>query len=221
MRRLSFVALTLLLGGCSGLGHYMGDTAWPFGNPNSPANDAHEATPMSQSLTMQRALGHDVPVATITPQAGDVWPGPVKPIPTLSEVQQNMNTPLGQMYEQNQTPPAAPGVPLTVPTYTVPSGAVARPAGPDQSDIDFKAPAQPAPVPSATPGQADIGRVLIGPAGPIGIITGGTQSAQQVAPIDGKGGGILMPNGDGTATLVEANGHIITMPFRAPPPNMR
>ncbi|HQT66523.1 MAG: hypothetical protein B7Z78_05680 [Rhodospirillales bacterium 20-60-12] len=221
MRRLSFVALTLLLGGCSGLGHYMGDTAWPFGNPNSPANEAHEATPMGQSLTMQRALGHDVPVATITPQPGDVWPGPVKPIPTLSEVQQNMNTPLGQMYEQTPTPPAASGVPLTVPTYTVPSGAVARPAGPDQSDIDFKAPTQPAPAPGATQGQADIGRVLIGPAGPIGIITGGTPSAQQVAPIDGKGGGILMPNGDGTATLVEANGHIITMPFRAPPPNGR
>jgi hypothetical protein len=95
------IGLSLVLAGCSSERHFAADTLWPFGNPNAPKNTSSE--------TAQRALGTTPNVTPIAPQAGDVWPGPVQPIPTLSDVQKNANLPLGQGYIPSLPSPYPPG----------------------------------------------------------------------------------------------------------------
>jgi len=77
LRHVTAISLILLLSGCASTRHFAADTLWPFGNPNAPP---------ATSETAQRALGQSPDVTPIAPQAGDVWPGAVKPMPTLSEI---------------------------------------------------------------------------------------------------------------------------------------
>lgn len=99
----NFLVLGLLglLGGCAGERHFAGDALWPFGNPNGP---------VAASETAQRALGHHPQVTMIAPQAGNVWPGPVQPVPTLSDEQREMTQPLGAAYTPSLPSPYPPGV---------------------------------------------------------------------------------------------------------------
>ncbi len=100
MRQRLALGLLLLLSGCVSERHFVRDS-WPFGNPNAPP---------PQSETALRALGKPTDVAPIVPQLGDVWPGPVQPMPTIGEVEQQMNLPLGQGYTPSLPSPYPPGV---------------------------------------------------------------------------------------------------------------
>jgi len=175
-----------LLSGCAGVGNELYDMTRPFSEPNAPPLDA---------LNMQRVRGADVAVQPITPQAGDVWPGPVKPVPTLSQIQKHMNVPLQQEF-QNEYGPASP------------------PAGGGANHV----PEGSKPHSNSTGGAQPIGQTLIGPHGPVGIITGPSEGRyQRVAPVNGEGGGLLIPSGTGgSATLVEPNGKtvIVQVPVR-------
>ena len=78
MRRLVLLGIGLLLGGCSGLGHFFGDTeTLPGQNPNA-------VTGSSENLL--RSRGQDPASAPIVAEPGNVWPGPPQPLPTLSDV---------------------------------------------------------------------------------------------------------------------------------------
>lgn len=122
MRKTFALGMALLLTGCVSERHFSEDLLWPFGNPNEPA---------TTSETALRATGHSPEVTTIAPQAGDVWPGAVQPMPTLSQVQENSNLPLGQGYTPSlpspyppgQQPPAVPNDPLSGNLYSTQSGA--------------------------------------------------------------------------------------------------
>lgn len=123
MRHRSALALVLVMAlpGCASDRHFAADS-WPFGNPNAPA---------VTSETGQRALGHNPPVTPIAPQPGNVWPGPVQPVPTIADVEKDMNQPLGQSdtpslpspYGQGQDPNQKQDN-ANSSDYTVPSGAV-------------------------------------------------------------------------------------------------
>lgn len=89
----------LCLSGCAGGGTFAAHL-WPFGNPNAPP---------ANSETAQRALGKPAPVAPLQAQPGDVWPGPVAPMPTLSQVEKNSTLPLGQGYTPSLPSPYPPG----------------------------------------------------------------------------------------------------------------
>ncbi len=131
MRYWLAVGLLVGLSGCVSERHFVRDTFWPFGDPNAPK---------AYSETAARAYGKDPVVAPIEPQAGDVWPGAVQPMPTLSDIQKNANLPLGQGYTPSLPSPYPPGQDpadgaLTVPggaTYSVPPGSVPKivPAAP-------------------------------------------------------------------------------------------
>ncbi|HTZ70632.1 MAG TPA: hypothetical protein VMB71_08285, partial [Acetobacteraceae bacterium] len=83
MRRLG-LCVVLLLGGCSGSGfwRYERDTfTFPWQNPNSP---------VSESENFQRArFGTKTgnPAPQLLTEAGDIWPGPPAPVPTLKDLQ--------------------------------------------------------------------------------------------------------------------------------------
>jgi hypothetical protein len=100
LRKTLVLGMALLLSGCASTRQFAAQSLWPFGNPNAPA---------ATSETAQRALGNSPQVAVLQPQAGDVWPGPVQPMPTLSQVQKNANLPLGQGYTPSLPSPYPPG----------------------------------------------------------------------------------------------------------------
>ncbi len=100
MRYATAICLSLLLSGCVSERHFAADTLWPFGNPNAPTVN---------SETAERAVGRTPDVAPLTPQAGDVWPGAVQPMPTLSDIQKNANLPLGEGYTPSLPSPYPPG----------------------------------------------------------------------------------------------------------------
>ncbi|MGE4480490.1 hypothetical protein [Acidocella sp.] len=99
--RILLASLTALcLTGCAGGGTFADHALWPFGNPNAPP---------VVSETAQRTLGDTPAVKPLETQAGDVWPGPVQPMPTLSEIEKNANLPLGQGYTPSLPSPYPPG----------------------------------------------------------------------------------------------------------------
>ncbi len=117
MRHRLALGLLLLLSGCVSERHFIHDS-WPFGNPNAPP---------PQSETALRALGKPSDVTPIVPQAGNVWPGPVQPMPTIGQVEQQMNLPLGQGYTPSLPSPYPPGIdPNTgAPYAALPPGSLA------------------------------------------------------------------------------------------------
>ena len=71
--------MTLILAGCSGFGQFTGDSfSLPGANPNLPAGS---------SENMARVQSRPEPLPPIAPEEGNVWPGPPKAFPTLSEVE--------------------------------------------------------------------------------------------------------------------------------------
>ena len=100
MRKTLVLGTAFLLAGCTSERQFVLQSLWPFGDPNAPA---------ATSETAQRALGHAPQVAVIEPQPGNVWPGPVQPMPTLSQVQKNASLPLGQGYTPSTPSPYPPG----------------------------------------------------------------------------------------------------------------
>ncbi len=90
----------MMLAGCTAERHYAWDSLFVFGNPNDP---------VPASETAQRVLGGHPDTAPLQPQPGNVWPGPVAPMPTLSEVQKYANMPLGQAYTPSLPSPYPPG----------------------------------------------------------------------------------------------------------------
>ncbi len=89
----------LALPGCVSERHFAADS-WPFGNPNAPQNN---------SETAQRALGATPAVTPIAPQPGNVWPGAVQPVPTIGDIEKNMDQPLGQSDTPSLPSPYPPG----------------------------------------------------------------------------------------------------------------
>lgn len=174
MRRSALLGLTcLLLGGCqfagnpfSGFGGFLYDTHTFKSNPNLPPGSDE---------TMQRVQDKAVSVEPLLPEPGDVWPGPMKPIPTMEEMQKQ---------DMQQLPP--PNIPATPPPMLFPGETSDAPYG--------KTP------PAASPASP----AKSGPTNATGTPTS--------TPPAGGGQGIMVPNGNGTSTLISPDGTIQTVP---------
>ena len=135
--------LMLPLAGC-------GDTWW-----NPPLTGGYNPhRPVVDSDNLRRVIGQDAPTAALESEPGDVWPGPLPPTPTLSEMEGQLG--IGTAAQQ--------------PNF----GTAAMPA---------PAPARPAAVP-ATP----------------------------AAPRPARTTPVVVPNGNGTSTVIHPDGRIETIP---------
>lgn len=209
MRRIAPLVFLLALAGCTS------DTWWnpPFttgSNPHAPVNS---------SETMRRVMGEPVEVPALTPQAGDIWPGPLPPTPTLQDIEKQSN--LQALPEQ-----PVPGSPMTRGTANASTGE--QPPSPPPSRArgsstppPVSQPGLPPPVviPPASPPSAAAppppisgpgGRVVQTPSGP-GVVSGGSQGYQTMTTPNG-GSAIVIPNGNGTSTVIGSDGTIQTIP---------
>jgi hypothetical protein len=180
MRRILLLATTLLLPGCAGSGFYsyLGDTFTPpFGaNPNKAPGSGENY----RNVVAKTPPSDEPP--PILYEAGDVWPAPPKPPPTLKDLQvQQTNEQKGGGYAPLQPLPTLPG---------------------------YEAPAQQQPAPYV-PGSA-IPRTGIphSVGGPVG--TGGAGGLNTMGPAGN--GTIVVPNGNGTSTVISPNGAVTTIP---------
>jgi hypothetical protein len=175
--RLAALAAMLLLTGCSGSGFwaYEGNTlTLPGANPNMP---------VSASENFQRARGGKVP--NVQPQlteAGDIWPGPPQPLPTLKDLQK-------QQLAETNNPDSRSGLAPLPPLPSLPGYQI--------SEQDIGNP----PPPSALGGGSGRHGVYVPPSSALEI--GNTSTGN--API-------IVPNGNGTSTVISPSGAVSTIP---------
>ena len=202
MRRIASLSLAVLVSGC-------GYNTWwnpPFTagyNPNVPVSD---------SENMRRVEGRETSVPALTTEPGDVWPGPLKPPPTLKDLEST-----GGLTPQPEAP--VPGSPLSrgteapAPSPNPSTGSSSPPAN-NQPGLANPRPAPPlssyASPPAAPPARGPGGQAIQTPSGP-GVTTGGGPGYQTTVSPNG-GQSIIVPNGNGTSTVIHADGRIETIP---------
>jgi len=201
MRRIAFACLCLTLSGC-GYNAWWNPPFTPGSNPNMPAGD---------SENMRRVTGADVTVSPLTPEPGDVWPGPIAPLPTLQELEQQGLT--------GQPEQPVPGSPLSSgqnPAPYLPPPPATRgsstPPGLTQPRLAPLPPMASPPTPTLVtpPARNPAGQIVQTPSGPA-VTTGGTQG-YQTTTTPGGGSAIIVPNGNGTSTIINSDGTIQTIP---------
>jgi hypothetical protein len=181
MRRIALLSTMLMLNGCAGSGFYayLGNTFAPPGaNPNIPHGNA-------ENYIRVRANPHvvELPPPTLLTEAGDVWPAPPVPPPTLRDLQKQQNL---QFSGQAVNAPLEPLPEL--PGYDVPNQ-------PNRVNA----------LPNSFPGG------LVHLPGGNTVNTGSASGVQTLTGPTGNGS-IVVPNGNGTSTVIGPNGTVSTIP---------
>jgi hypothetical protein len=148
--------------------------------------------PAGESETMQRVEGAAPAVPALRPSPGNVWPGPVRAEPTLETLEQE------QLTLPNQ--PAPP---------TLPAEGSSTPPGPALPPLPEIPPVPP--VASAPPAPAAPPSAAFPVQGGMAVPTGGTNAYRTVTLPNG-GTGIVVPNGNGTSTVIRSDGSVETIP---------
>ncbi|CAH2600156.1 conserved exported protein of unknown function [Rhodovastum atsumiense] len=193
MRRIVLPGLVLLLAGCEsyagspfvGFGGFIADTHSFQANPNRPVGD---------SPNVLRVEGRTAEVEPLTPEAGNVWPGQAPPEPTLQDIQHQQN-------QQDQS--GRPEQPAPRRGSSTPPGA--------QPSITAPPPAQGPTIPPDLPANPPPSvRSYPAPGGAVP----GTQTGNGVQTYtDPKGQiGIIVPNANGTSTMIAPDGTVTTVP---------
>lgn len=184
MRPYALLALSLMLSGC-------GYNTW-YNAPFTTGSDPNQ--PVGTSENMRRVMGEAANTTPLTPEPGDVWPGPIKPPPTLQDLENQS----GQQPVQplppigSSSPPSSPlpmpGVPSSAPSTSLPAASAVTgvTTGP-----------RPGQVVQTSKGQ--------------GVTTGGTSNYQTITT-PGGGQAIVVPNGNGTSTIIHPDGTVETVP---------
>jgi hypothetical protein len=183
MRRLALLGLLVLVSGCS-------DNSFTNFLGDTQGFNTDPNAPIGNSETMRRVRAEPVNVAPLAPEPGNVWPGPPAPVPTLADIEKSTSPlPLPQVPGEQPQPPAR----------TAPYRTPGLPPGP-----------APGPVPPPMSSAPAPGTVVNTPKGPSSV-TGGTSQYQTLGSPNGNNG-VLIPNGNGTSTLIRPDGSVTTVP---------
>lgn len=201
-------ALPGALGGCHyasspfvGFPGFIEDTHTFRSNPNLPAG-ANE--------TLLHSQGKELALDPLLTEPGNIWPAPAPLDPTLADVQRLQNLQEQQLNPQGQQAlPTNPAEPGPVPRgSSTPPGAVqtvpAVPPAPAPHGQRSSPPAATAPLPPPvipTPSGPLINN------GPLGV-PGGVGTA--TSPRGGQN--IVVPNGNGTSTVIAPDGTVTIVP---------
>ena len=203
MRRSALSILSIvsagLLSGCTGTGVFLDHTTQWFGAiPNAPAGS---------SETFLRIRGERVDVPALVPEGGNVWPENTQPDMTLQDIQKEQDE---EIRRNGGQPPAAGGNGGQPPAAagTGPNPNINRANNADRG----LPPPQAAPPPPRQRGATPT------PGGPSLDVGGGSgRGYQQLQPpgsSQSSGSSILVPNGNGTSTLIGPDGSVQTVPTR-------
>ena len=191
------IALAGLLSGCTGIGVFFDHTTQWFGeNPNTPAGS---------SETFKEIRGERVDVPILVPEKGNVWPENVKPDATLQDIEKEQND---QIRRNGGQPPGGSGANGS-------SSANGPTNGPNPSINRANAADRGLPPPQNPPPAPRQRGVTPTPNGPSLDVGGGTgRGYRQLQTPQSGGSGILVPNGNGTSTLIGPDGSVQTVPTK-------
>ncbi len=195
-----------MVSGCTGMGVFFDHTfKWFDENPNAPAGS-------SENFDVIR--GQPVDVAPLLPEKGNVWPENSGPDETLQDLERQQAEEIRRgAVQTGTTPPLGP------------NPQVNRANGADQGLPPPSKPPAPPPASLGTQPQAT-------PNGPAINTTGGNRTggyrglgnggpgARGSNPATGTGAGslapgsVLVPNGNGTSTLIGPDGSVQTVPTK-------
>lgn len=181
-----------LLSGCTGFGVFLDHTNQAFGRiPNAPAGS---------SETFLRIRGERVDVPSLEPEKGNVWPTDAGPDMTMQDIQKQQD----EQIRRGGGQPSQPGQPG--PT----AGKGSNPQVNRANDADRGLP--PPVNPPAAPRQRP---TVLTPSGPSLDVGGGSgRGYRQLQSATPGGSGILVPNGNGTSTLIGPDGSVQTVPTK-------
>jgi hypothetical protein len=182
MRRLVLLGCCIILSGCD-------FPEWHH-LPFTASPDPY--LPKGNSENVLRAQGLPVNVQPLTAEPGNVWPPPPAAEPTLESLEQ----------EGGQLPNEA--VPPPVPAQRGSSTPPPLPAPPPTSIPEVPPVASPN-APAVVPPP-----VVNTPSGP-GAVSGGGGGYRTITLPNGTTG-IVVPNGNGTSTVIYSNGQVQTIP---------
>ena len=180
----------------TGCGYHFWDRP-PFDTGSDPY------APSGETENMRRARGQPVAVQTLSPASGNMWPGPIQKTPSMADLVKQESQ--GQLPPMQQLPGQPPSPTLPPENRAVPSTPV-QPVEPNIPPVP-QAGAPPAPEASSGP---NTGQVVQTPGGP-SVTTGGTGAFKTLTMPNGQTG-ILVPNGNGTSTIIMSNGQVQTVP---------
>lgn len=149
--------------------------------------------PGGTSETMQRAMGLPVNSKPLTPQPGNVWPGPAATEPTLEQLQGT----------ETQLPNEAPP-----PALPPEQGSSTPPAKSSPVPVPRIPPVPPAATPPPVAGLPPA--VVQTPTGP-GVTSNAGGGYRQITLPNGTTA-IVVPNGNGTSTVIRSDGTVQTIP---------
>ena len=194
------LGLLLALSGCTGVGEFLDHTFSPPGTIPT--------LPMADSENVRRALGQPTEIEPLGPEPGNVWPRQQGPEPTLADIGRQQDSEEKRGFPATTVPGATPGLPAgrqprprgssTPPGNASPAAGSLAPIG-----------VQPPP-PSSAGGRGPAGGVVNTPQGPA-VDTGGTSGYRQLNTPRGPGA-IMVPNGNGTSTIISPDGSVQTVP---------
>ena len=164
-----------------------GSGFWRYEHDTLTLPGANPNMPVGSSENYLRArngtLAEPRPLLT---ESGDIWPGPTQNVPTLKDLQKQQSAETGQGGDGAPGLAPLPALP-SLPGYEI-----------SQQDVGSPTPAQA--FPHATiPGQN--GRIQIQ----------GDQG-YKAPPAGSSGGNIVVPNGNGTSTVISPTGQVTTIP---------
>ncbi len=172
----------LLLGGCSGLGKFFSDTiTLPGMNPNLP---------YGVSENNDRARGLKPAEPPILPEPGNMWPGPPQPLPTLNQASHEQGEALSGHIGQGEGASMHDGGSMSMgENQSISQGAT---SGADSFSGGGGS--------GGTPGASALGDHVPD-----------ASSRYRVKTAPGKGDTIVIPNGDGTSTVIGPDGTVKTV----------
>jgi hypothetical protein len=194
MRRLALFGLCAVsLTGC----------AFPFWDRPPFFTGSDPYAPRGDTENMRRVRGQPTAVETITSAGGNMWPGPIPKTPSMADlVKQEGQGQLPPLQAQQSQPPS----PTIPPRNSAAPPPTVQPAQPNIPPVP-EAAGPPAP---RAPSGAETSQVVQTPQGP-GVTTGGTGAFKTLTMPNGQTG-IVVPNGNGTSTIIMSNGQVQTVP---------
>jgi hypothetical protein len=195
MRRIASLGLLLAVAGCgqfvgnptSGMGGFIADTHNVVRNPNGPEGG---------SDNVRRVLGEQEDIKPLEPEPGNIWPGPLPPQKTLEDLERNPDALLKPGEEIDMRPATGSGTP---------------PGSAQPSTVQPSAAPAPMPTPRPIKQSAPKSSTVQTPGG-IAVLNQGSATSVQTYT-DPKGGtGLMVPNGNGTSTMIAPNGSVQTVP---------
>lgn len=201
MRRLIPLVLLCGLTSCTGFGEFL-DHA--FSLPGTDPN-----IPMADSENVRRALGTSPEVRPLETEPGNVWPKFDTRDPTLADIENNPGREDQRGFPPTTVPGQQPGLPASRQPRPTTRGS-STPPGSNQPGLPaFSTPGAIPPPPTSSPPRQS-GGVVNTPQGPA-VDTGGTSSYRQLNTPRGPGA-IVVPNGNGTSTVINPDGTVQTIP---------